>query len=551
MGNHTDKKLPSPGDLYSGKGFNSLPEEVDGVLVLASADNSGWVPAVGVVMDASRPKQYQPRSAWRITVSQEQLQAGEWLAQIEARELEEIWRTLILQDTEQFYQQGRAPQIQKPFTADRDPVNYGGRVYDHQEMVNLVDSALTFQLTGYHYDQSFCEKLAQKLNQGALPDVSVATVNSGSSANLLALTALTSHKLGEERLQPGDEVISVAAGFPTTVAPIFQNGLVPVFVDVGEGDHNIDPGQLQAALSPRTRAIFIAHALGFPFDLDAILAFAEKHDLWLIEDSCDALGAKYRLQRSYRLKRGRELSGEGWAGTFGDVGTTSFFPAHHITMGEGGAVFSPHGDLSAIVTSLRDWGRDCWCQPGRDNTCQGRFSKQFGDLPAGYDHKYVYSHLGFNLKITDMQAAVGVAQLDKLDRFVEARQKNWAHLKTRLAGLVHCFILPDHAQHVTPSPFGFTLIVRKGAGFTRQELTDFLEAKRIQTRPLFAGNLLRHPAITEDELTYRQIGNLPHTETVMNQSFWIGVYPGMKPGMIDFMADAIVSFVDARTNGSG
>jgi CDP-6-deoxy-D-xylo-4-hexulose-3-dehydrase len=350
--------------------------------------------------------------------------------------------------------------------------------------------------------------------------------NSGSSANLLALSALTSPTLGDDRLSPGDEVITVAAGFPTTVNPLIQNRLTPVFVDIGLGGYEADPVRVAEAIGPRTKAIMLAHTLGNPFDLDAIGALAKAHDLWLIEDNCDALGAQYR---------GRTT------GTFGDLATLSFYPAHHITMGEGGAVLTSRPKLKTLVESFRDWGRDCWCAPGKADTCGKRFDWQLGDLPCGYDHKYIYSHVGYNLKATDMQAAVGVSQLDKLPRFIEARKRNWRRLRDGLAPVEEFLVLPEPTPHSEPSWFGFAITVRPDAPFSRQALIQFLESRRIGTRLLFGGNLLRQPAY--QQMPHRVVGELTNTDIVMNGTFWIGVYPGITDVMVDYMIESVEAFV--------
>jgi CDP-6-deoxy-D-xylo-4-hexulose-3-dehydrase len=351
-------------------------------------------------------------------------------------------------------------------------------------------------------------------------------VNSGSSANLVALSALTSPKLGERRLKPGDEVITVAAGFPTTVNPILQNRLVPVFVDVALPTYEIDANQLEAARSDKTRAVMVAHTLGNVFDLDAMLAFVKKYDLWLIEDCCDALGSTWK---------GRHV------GTFGDIATVSFYPAHHITMGEGGAVLTDKPILQVLIESFRDWGRDCWCHPGKDNTCGKRFDWQLGSLPCGYDHKYTYSHIGYNLKATDMQAALGLSQIEKLPAFIERRKQNFKYLRSALEGLEDCLLLPDATPGSDPSWFGFPIGVRENAPFRRDDLTRALEESKIGTRLLFGGNLLRQPAYQESD--YRAIGDLPNTDFVMNQVFWIGVYPGLTQPMLEFIVSVIRTFV--------
>ncbi|MFY9844209.1 MAG: lipopolysaccharide biosynthesis protein RfbH [Terriglobales bacterium] len=397
------------------------------------------------------------------------------------------------------------------------PVPISGRVFDEQELQLLVDSSLDFWLTTGRFAEQFEREFAKFV--GVREAV---LVNSGSSANLLAVTALTSHKLGDRRLRAGDEVITLAAGFPTTVNPILQNGLVPVFVDVHVPTFNVDVSYLEAALSERTRAVIFAHTLGNPFDLDAVSAFAKKHGLWLIEDCCDALGSTYRGEK---------------VGTFGDLATVSFYPAHHITMGEGGCVLTNKPLLRTLVESFRDWGRDCWCAPGKENTCGKRFDWQLGELPHGYDHKYIYSHVGYNLKATDMQAAVGVAQLKKLPAFIAARKHNFAYLRTGLKDVQEYFVLPEATANSDPSWFGFPLLLRETAPFSRNALIDFLNGRKIATRQLFGGNLVRQPAYAD--LKYRVIGNLQASDRVMNQAFWIGVYPGLTPPMLDYVLESI------------
>ena len=419
----------------------------------------------------------------------------------------------------------KAFHTKKPYeTGDRIP--YASRVYDEKEMVSLVDSSLDFWLTAGRFTQQFEKDFAAYLG---VPYVSV--VNSGSSANLLAFMALTSPLLKERRVMPGDEVITVAAGFPTTVAPIIQAGARPVFVDVTLPSADVDVSYLEAALSDRTKAVMMAHTLGNPFDIKAVKAFCDKHELWLIEDNCDALGSLYTLDGETRL-----------TGTFGDIGTSSFYPPHHMTMGEGGAVYTRNPLLHKIVRSLRDWGRDCICPPGRDNMCGHRFDRQFGELPVGYDHKYVYSHLGYNLKITDMQAAVGVEQLKKFPTFAQRRRENFAFLKDALKGTEDKLILPEAAENSDPCWFGFLITCREGV--ERGKIVGALETNKMQTRMLFSGNLLRHPCITDDpkvKAMCRQVGDLPVTDQIMAQSFWIGVYPGMTEEMLGAMAETILS----------
>jgi CDP-6-deoxy-D-xylo-4-hexulose-3-dehydrase len=401
------------------------------------------------------------------------------------------------------------------FDAAATPIPCAGRVFDGDDIVHLVDSSLDFWLTTGRFAAQFEKAFAQfwGLRHAVL-------VNSGSSANLVALTCLTSPKLGERRLRSGDEVITVAAGFPTTVNPIIQNRLVPVFVDVKAPTYNVDVEQLEAAWSPRTRAIMIAHTLGNPYDLARVTAFAVKHHLWLVEDCCDAAGSTFQ---------GKQV------GTFGDIATCSFYPAHHITMGEGGCVLTNRPLLKTLAESFRDWGRDCWCDPGKDNTCGKRFGWQQGKLPPGYDHKYTYSHIGYNLKVTDMQAAVGVAQLKKLPAFIEARRRNFRHLKDGLRDLQEYFILPEATPGSDPSWFGFPLAVRTGLKLTRSSVIQMLERNRIQTRLLFGGNLLRQPAYADVE--HRVIGALKNTDFIMNQVFWIGVYPGLDAARLDYVID--------------
>ena len=423
-------------------------------------------------------------------------------------------RRQILDLVGEYHAEAFAP---RPFAAGQSGVPVSGKVFDAVELRSLVDASLDFWLTTGRYAARFEREFARWMDIREC-----LLVNSGSSANLLAITALTSPKLGDRRLVPGDEVITVAAGFPTTVNPIIQNGLVPVFVDITLPTYNVDVRQLEAALSPRTRAVILAHTLGNPFDLAAVTAFTRKHKLWLIEDCCDAVGSTYH---------GRHV------GTFGDLATTSFYPAHHITMGEGGAVLTDQPLLRTLVESFRDWGRDCWCNPGCDNTCGKRFDWQFGELPCGYDHKYTYSHIGYNLKLTDMQAAVGVAQLQKLDGFVATRRRNFNALREGLRGLEEFFILPEATDHSEPSWFGFPIAVRPGAPFTRNEVTAYLEERKIATRLLFGGNLTRQPAYRDCE--YRVIGSLPNTDFVMNQVFWIGLYPGIRPEILEYMLDGM------------
>jgi CDP-6-deoxy-D-xylo-4-hexulose-3-dehydrase len=440
---------------------------------------------------------------------------------------EQRLRTKAIEAAVDYYLFRHEPK--RPFRPG-DRIPYAGRVFDEQEIINLIDSSLDFWLTTGRYAERFEKEFADFLGVEHC-----SLTNSGSSANLLAFMALTSPKLGERRIKKGDEVITIAAGFPTTVAPIIQYGAVPVFVDVTLPTYNIDCSQLEEALSGKTKAVMIAHTLGNPFDLKAVKTFCDKENLWLIEDNCDALGARYCLDGEWKH-----------TGTIGHLGTSSFYPPHHMTMGEGGSVYTNDTTLKRLVESFRDWGRDCWCSSGRDNTCGERFNRHFGELPFGYDHKYVYSHFGYNLKVTDMQAAIGCAQLEKLATFCEARRRNWQVLRDGLAALEDVFILPQATAHSDPSWFGFLLTVRNSADFSRNQIVALLEAKGIQTRMLFAGNLIKHPCF--DELRhlgerYRVIGALPNTDRIMNDTFWIGVSPGMTETMLGFMIDQIREFV--------
>jgi CDP-6-deoxy-D-xylo-4-hexulose-3-dehydrase len=413
------------------------------------------------------------------------------------------------------------------FTPGTDLVHTGGRVFDADELVKLVDSSLDFFLTASRYADQFESEFAELFGTRK-----AFLVNSGSSANLLALTTLTSPKLGERRLRAGDEVITVAAGFPTTVAPIVQNRLVPVFVDVNLGDYTAISARIEEAIGPKTHAILMAHTLGVPFDLDTVLRLAKEHDLWVVEDSCDALGSRYRGQLT---------------GTFGDLATFSFYPAHHITMGEGGCVITGDELLGRIVRSLRDWGRDCYCAGGENNTCGKRFTQQFGSLPPGYDHKYVYSHIGYNLKVTDMQAAVGVAQLAKLPDFVDRRKVNFQEIFHMLETYQDRLILPQATPNSDPAWFGFAITLQERAGFSRNDLTRFLEANRIETRNLFGGNLLRQPAFME--IDKRVVGDLTNTDIITERTFFIGVYPGIGGSQLDYINSVFSRFMKGeRTN---
>lgn len=427
-------------------------------------------------------------------------------------------RESILNLVRQFQNERAAAQT---FIPGKTPVRYAGRVFDAEELVNLVDASLDFWLTANRYAEEFENRFAEYFGLSHC-----LLVNSGSSANLVALSALTSPKLGTRRLKPGDEVITVAAGFPSTVNPIIQNNLIPVFVDVGLGDYGPLPDRLRQAVGPRTRAIMIAHTLGNPFDLDTVMDLVHTHDLWLIEDNCDALGSTYRGRLT---------------GTFGHLSTVSFYPAHHITMGEGGAVLTNDEELARIARSFRDWGRDCYCTGGESNTCGKRFSQQFGTLPFGYDHKYVYSHIGYNLKVTDMQAAIGCAQLNKLPHFIARRKENFATLHARLSPYQDRLILPHATPHSDPSWFGFPITIRKNAGFTRNQLTQFLEDHLVETRNLFCGNLLRHPAY--QDIHCRVVGDLSNTDIITERTFFVGVYPGIGPAHLDYMVEQFETFL--------
>lgn len=409
-------------------------------------------------------------------------------------------------------------------------INYAGRVYDEKEIINLIDASLEFWLTAGRYTKEFEGRLA-----GFLGIKYCYTCNSGSSANLLAFMSLTSPLLGDRSILPGDEIITVAAGFPTTVAPIIQYGAIPVFADITIPQYNIDVKQVEKAITNKTKALMIAHTLGNPFDLSEVKRLCDMHNLWLIEDNCDALGSKYYAEGEWC-----------YTGTIGDIGTSSFYPPHHMTMGEGGAVYTNNSLLAKIVLSLRDWGRDCSCPSGVDNKCGNRFKGKYGELPGGYDHKYVYSHFGYNLKITDLQAAIGCAQLEKLEGFIQARIKNWNYLKRELKELENVLVLPEATENSQPSWFGFLIGVKEEASFTREGIVKYLEECNIQTRMLFAGNLIKHPCfdkMRQERKGYRKIGSLANTDYAMEHSFWIGVYPGMKQEMLDYMITCIKKFV--------
>ncbi len=432
-------------------------------------------------------------------------------------------RREILEKVAEYYNIVHAPAQKQEFVPGRSRVNYAGRVFDEKELLNLIDSSLEFWLTYGRYSKEFETRLAQYLGvRFAL------LVNSGSSANLLAFATLTSPLLKERQLKRGDEVITVACGFPTTVSPIVQYGAVPVFVDVEKSTANIDVTRLESAYSARTKAVMLAHTLGNPFNIKAVKEFCSRHNLWLIEDNCDALGSKYD---------GR------FTGTWGDIGTSSFYPPHHMTMGEGGAVYTDDPLLKKIALSIRDWGRDCWCESGVDNTCGCRFTRQFGKLPVGYDHKYVYSHFGYNLKASDMQAAIGCAQLDKIASFVEKRRSNFAYLYDKLKDLKQISLFEKYPES-EPSWFGFLITLTEKARFSRNDLAKYLEDNNIQTRNLFAGNILKHPCfetLTEG-VDYRVAGTLENTDLIMNNSLWIGLYPGMAEEKLQYMAEKIREF---------
>lgn len=449
------------------------------------------------------------------------------IASVTERFLETIMRKLVHIASDRHY---KIMHLKSNEFVPGNRIPYAGRVFDEQDVSTLIDASLDFWLTAGRYAERFEREFADFLGVAHC-----SLVNSGSSANLLAFMALTSPKLGERRIRKGDEVITVAAAFPTTVAPIIQYGAVPVFIDVELPTYNINSSQLEEALSKRTKAVILAHTLGNPFDLGKVKEFCDKHNLWLIEDNCDSLGSKFLFRDEWR-----------YTGTIGHLATSSFYPPHHITMGEGGAVYTDDVTLKRLVESFRDWGRDCWCPSGRDNTCDNRFSRQFGELPAGYDHKYVYSHFGFNLKATDMQAAIGCAQLLKLPDFISARKKNWRLLREGLADLESFFVLPEAAAGGDPSWFGFLLTVRENAGFSRDQIVQYLENNGIQTRMLFAGNLIKHPCFDEmrdGEKGYRVVGDMSNTDRIMRDTFWVGVYPGMTQEMLDYMIEQLKDYV--------
>jgi CDP-6-deoxy-D-xylo-4-hexulose-3-dehydrase len=444
------------------------------------------------------------------------------IEELPAAVFEKVMRLEILSKVGQFYYLFHEKKQQ--FDPEKSALNYGGRVYNELEMKSLVDSSLDFWLTAGRYNKQFEKDFASFIGvRYAL------LTNSGSSANLLAFSTLTSPKLGDRRITPGDEVITVAAGFPTTVTPIVQNGAIPVFIDVDLGTYNIMADRIEEAITPKTKAIMIAHTMGNPFQLDKVMEVAKKYNLWVIEDNCDALGSKYNGKLT---------------GTFGHIATSSFYPPHHMTMGEGGAVYTNDAKLKMIIESFRDWGRDCWCPSGCDDTCKKRFGWQLGSLPEGYDHKYTYSHIGYNLRVTEMQAAVGVEQLKKVPSFTEARIKNFNRLLAGLQDLEQYFILPKATENADPSWFGFILTLKDNVHFTKNEIVNYLEANKIQTRMLFAGNLTRQPAFAG--VNYRIHGDLTNTDKILADTFLVGVYPGLTDEMIDYVIEKIHAFVNNK-----
>lgn len=445
---------------------------------------------------------------------------------------EEEARNEIKSLVAEFYRDFKEPRESKANFKPGDRISYASRVYDEKEMQSLTDAMLDFWLTTGRFSDQFEKEFASWIG------VKFAhLVNSGSSANLIAFMTLTAPELGDRQIKRGDEVITVAAGFPTTVTPMIQYGAVPVFVDVTVPQYNIDVTQLEAALSSKTKAVMIAHTLGNPFDLKAVKEFCDKHNLWLVEDNCDALGTKYTIDGETRF-----------TGTWGDIGTSSFYPPHHMTMGEGGCVYTNNPQLNRLILSYRDWGRDCICPSGQDNFCGHRYDGQYGQLPQGYDHKYVYSHFGYNLKVTDLQAAVGVEQLKKFPSFIARRLHNWARLHDALANssIADKIILPAPAEGSEPSWFGFLISVKPESGVKRNDVTKYIEEHNVQTRLLFSGNLIKHPCFDQirDTDAYRVVGNLENTEFIMNNTFWVGVYPGMTDDMIDYMAQVITEAVN-------
>lgn len=437
---------------------------------------------------------------------------------------EEEARELIKGLVAEYYHEFKEPKDKAPFKPG-DRIGYGGRIYDEKEMMALTDATLDFWLTTGHFCDDFEKKFGEWIGAKF-----VHLVNSGSSANLLAFTVLTAPELGNRQIKKGDEVITVACGFPTTINPILQYGAVPVFVDVTVPQYNIEVEQLEAAYSEKSKAVMIAHTLGNPFNIKAVKEFCDKHNLWLIEDNCDALGSKYTIDGETRF-----------TGTWGDIGTSSFYPPHHMTMGEGGAVYTNDPKLNRLILSYRDWGRDCICPSGHDNFCGHRFDGDWSQLPHGYDHKYVYSHFGYNLKVTDMQAAVGVEQLKKFPEFIKIRQQNWKYLREQLDDLKDVLILPEAAENSEPSWFGFLISVKPESGLNRNKVTRYIEDHNVQTRLLFSGNIIRHPAFDQIRGTdaYRVVGDLKNSDFIVNNTFWIGVYPGMTKEKLDYMVQMI------------
>lgn len=442
-----------------------------------------------------------------------------WNNEAEARE---NIKTLVAD----FYKQFKQPAENKEYFKPGDRVSYASRVYDEKEMQALTDAMLDFWLTTGRFSAQFEKEFSRLLGVRYAH-----LVNSGSSANLIAFSVLTAPELGDRQIRHGDEVITVACGFPTTINPILQYGAVPVFVDVTVPQYNIDVTKLEAALSEKTKAVMVAHTLGNPFNLSVVKKFCDRHHLWLIEDNCDALGSQYTINGETK-----------YTGTWGDIGTSSFYPPHHMTMGEGGCVYTNNAQLSRLILSFRDWGRDCVCPSGHDNFCGHRFDGQYGELPKGYDHKYVYSHFGYNLKVTDLQAAIGCEQLKKLPSFIECRRHNWDRLRKALEPIADKVILPEPAENSQPSWFGFLISVRENSGLSRNAITRYLEGKNVQTRLLFSGNLIKHPCFDTIRGTdaYRVVGTLEITDFIMNNSFWVGVYPGMTDSMIDYMGQVII-----------
>jgi len=490
--------------------YESIDNEIQ-ILYMSSEENKE--PSVKIskedLIEGNLPQDYFVITN-RISLMEKE-SISQKVGKIKVNKIDEILRKMAYNLVEKHY--NAVHKNYENFIPGKTYIKYAGRVYDSEEMKALVDSSLDFWLTAGRFAKKFEEEFADFLGLKHC-----ILTNSGSSANLLAISALTSPKLGERRLKPGDEVITTACAFPTTVNPIIQNNLVPVFLDVEIGNYNIEADKIKEALSEKTKAIFLAHTLGNPFDLDKVMSIAQEYNLWVIEDNCDALGSKYRGQ---------------YTGTFGDIATFSFYPAHHITMGEGGALVTNDTQLKRLIESFRDWGRDCWCEPGHDNTCGKRFSWQLSTLPFGYDHKYIYSHIGYNLKVTDMQAAVGVAQLKKFPDFMRARKKNWRRLYEGLKKYEDYFILPKAADKSDPSWFGFLLTVKEDAPFSRNEITNYLEENKIATRLLFSGNIVQHPSF--ENVKYRIHDNLMNTDNIMNNTFWIGVYPGLTDEMIDYI----------------